>query len=321
MSDKSNSKPQNVNEDSNKIKDDLSDDPNFWNIESDPAEIDTSSKELKELDELLTQDKSDQSLRPMSEQEPNIELPSEEDILNSLNQQGDTNELGSLSDIASKDVEELLATAEADAKADKSLSGSPKPQRTSQQEKDIKSPIEKMATLVCYLAIIGVFAYLVMYASRQHDFDTAKSYETNTPVQGQYASIGKIETWWSKPMGSNTKFGIVIVPSATITLDPDSTSGVIRSVFYSSEEGLLGQLKPKGDPFTHEFSNGTFLESGTNQITIYGTDGFDNLAHYNFYRSQDETRWTVEVREAPPTSSNTDSFKPLATAPVEPIRK
>jgi hypothetical protein len=96
---------------------------------------------------------------------------------------------------------------------------------------------------------------------------------------------------------------------------------VIRSVFYSYEEGLLGKLRPKGDPFTHEFVNGKFLESESNQITIYGTDGFEKLASFLFYRSQDENRWTVEVSEARYIQDEVNSFLPLASAPIEPIRK
>jgi hypothetical protein len=278
MSNKSNSNQQQTNEDSKKHPEDLSDDLDFWNIDTDPKEINTSADKTEQI---LAEKKIQQPLKSLSEQELVIKTPDEQD----------------------------------------GIPIPPEPVETVAKIRESRTSVEKIATLACYLAILGVFSYLIIYASEQHNFDTTKGYQSNTPVKGDYANVEKIETWWSKPVGNNAKFGILFVPSATITLDSSSGSGVIRSVFYSYEEGLLGKLRPKGDPFTHEFVNGKFLESGNNQITIHGTDGFEKLSSFLFYRSQDENRWTVEVREAPSTQNEVNSFLPLANAPIDPIRK
>jgi|GEM_PF-2466756 len=323
------SKQQKTNDDSKKSNEELSDDQDFWNIDTDPREIDTDAKEidadsdeLVEIERILAENKLEQPLKSLSEQEIVIEVPDEKDIISTLDLHKGSEKAEDFTDISNKNVDELLAKATAEMKADQDgVQITPEPVVTVKKPKDYKSPVEKIATLACYLAIFGIFTYLIIYASRQHDFDTTKTYETNTPAKGDYANVAEIETWWSKPVGNNTKFGVILVPSATITLDPDSKSGVIRSVFYSSEEGLLGKLRPKGDPYTHVFVDGKFLESGTDQITIYGTDGYDELAHFIFYRSQDENRWTIEVKEAPSTQTEINSFKPVAHAPIDPIRK
>ncbi len=323
MSKKSNSKQQ--KKESKPIEDEISEDSDFWNMESDLEEIDTSSDELDEIEKILAENKLEQPLKPLSEQELVIDAPCEKDIIDSLDQHHSSQEMEELPDIANKNVDELLASATAEVKAEESGEQLivPTPSSTPKKEttKESRSTAEKIATLACYLAIIGVFGYLIHYASKQHNFDTAKSYEANTPAQGEYASIVNIETWWAEPESDNTKFGVILVPSATITLGADSTSGVIRSVFYSDEEGLLGKLKPKGDPFTHAFKNGKFLSTGTNQVTVYGTDGFEELAHFIFYRGQSDDRWTIEVKEAPSVQTELDGFKAVAKAPIDPIRK
>ncbi len=325
MSNKSNSNQQETNENSKKNIDELSNDPDFWNIDTDPNEIDASSDELVEIERILAEKKLAQPTPQISEHEIILEAPDEKDILSSLELHRGNQKSEELPDLSDKNVDELLATATAEMKAEQdgteSIKGSRKPKFAPRNAKEPRTPAEKIATVACYLAIVGVFTYLIIYASKQHDFDNTKGYETNTPAKGDYANVEQIETWWSKPDGNNTKFGVVLVPSATITLDSNSKSGVIRSVFYSSEEGLLGKLRAKGDPFTHEFTDGKFIESGTNQVTIYGTDGYEELAHFAFYKSQDEKRWTLEVKEAPSIKTDVNSFKSLANAPIEPIRK
>jgi hypothetical protein len=319
MSNKSNSNQQQTNEDSKKHPEDLSDDLDFWNIDTDPKEINTSADKTEQI---LAEKKIQQPLKSLSEQDLVIKTPDEQDIKSTLDLHKESNKLEEFDHISNNNVDELLANASAEVKAE--LDGvpiPPEPVETAAKLRESRTSVEKIATLACYLAILGVFSYLIIYASEQHNFDTTKGYESNTPVKGDYANVEKIETWWSKPVGNNAKFGILFVPSATITLDSSSGSGVIRSVFYSYEEGLLGKLRPKGDPFTHEFVNGKFLESGNNQITIHGTDGFEKLSSFLFYRSQDENRWTVEVREAPSTQNEVNSFLPLANAPIDPIRK
>ncbi|MGJ8656801.1 MAG: hypothetical protein ACSHX6_10155 [Akkermansiaceae bacterium] len=324
MSKKSQSNNQNHKEQNQNADQAASDDQNFWNLESDPQDIETPAEELEEIDKILAEKKLNQPLKQISEREVDIELPCDKEIMSSLERHKGGEKIEELPDISNKDVDEILASANAEALAEGSDSAPapasvPAPLPT--KPKSTKSPAEKIATICCYIAIIAIFGYLIKYASNQHDFNTAKSYAANTPAQGEFGNIVSIETWWSEPVGNNTKYGVILVPAATISLAPDSTSGVIRSVFYSYEEGLQGKLRPKGDPFTHEFRDGKFLTSGTNQITIYGTDGFTELSNFIFYRGQDDERWTIDIKEAPSVQTDVNSFKFLAQAPIEPIRK
>jgi len=316
MPKKSNSKQQQNNQDTDKISEELPDESDFWNMESDPAEIQVSSEELEEIDKILSNEKREEPLKPLSEKEVDIEVPDEKEIINSLEQHEDNQEAAIIPDLSEDNLDELT-----DPDDNSQILVNPKPIVIDKKPVDPKSALEKIATLICYLLILGVFTYLIYYTSNQHDFNTVKSYESNVPSDGEYANIEKIETWWEEPSSNNTKFGIVLVPSATITLGPNSKSGVIRSVFYSDEEGLQGKFRPKGDPFTNEFKDGKFLETGTNQVTIYGTDGFKEMAHFMFYKSQDETRWTIDVKEAPSAQTDLTGFNSLALAPIEASRK
>ena len=297
----------------------LSDDLDFWNLDNDDNLIEPSPEDLDEINKILAANKLASPLKSLSEKELVINLPDEKEIISSLESHEGSELKENISNLSNEDVQEILDSDNDDdeSSSEKNSPVLPIPTKT----RTPKSPTEKIATLACYILIIGVFAYLIHYSSKQHNFDTTKSYEANTPVDGANASIETIETCWSKPVGNNTKYGVILVPSATITLGSNSTSGVIRSVFYSSEEGLLDNLKPKGDPFTHQFRNGKFLSSGTNQVTVYGTDGFTEISNFMFYRSQDKERWTVEIKEAPSIQTEINSFKYLAQAPIEPLRK
>jgi len=194
-------------------------------------------------------------------------------------------------------------------------------EKSTEDKKSRRSPIELISSLICYLAIIALFTYLVKYVSQQHDFNTEPSYATNVPVSGEFASIASVETWWEKPAPNKAKYGVVLVPVAKITLGDDAKSGRIRSLFFNpANEHLNREAERKGDAITTEFSNGKFLETGTNEITIYATDGYEELAHFNFYRGQTENRWTIEIRETGEDQTSTE-FKYLAKAPIEPTSK
>lgn len=324
MSEKSHPKNSKNTEDSKQDNKITPEDTDFWDLEVDAQPSETTLEEIEEIDRILAEQELYKPLIQLSKREIDIEVPCEKEILSSLDSHKGSEALEALQYISNKDVDELLASATAEVMAEEDgieLTPEPEIAPAPAINKADRSATEKIASIFCYLAILGVFGYLVHYASEQHDFDTSKSYAANTPVKGENADIENIETWWSEPVSNNTKFGVVLVPSATITLGPDSDSGVIRSVFYSYEEGLQGQLRPKGDPFTHEFRDGKFSATRTNQITIYGTDGFTDMSHYIFYRGQDEKRWLVDVKEAPSSQTQVNNFSFLAQAPVEPIRK
>ena len=217
------------------------------------------------------------------------------------------------------------------------------PQAKSEQEKEVKeqndkisnspateetknksriTPIEIISSIICYIGIIALFAYLVDYASKQHNFDTDPPFTTDIPASGEFASIASVETWWEKPEIGKAQYGTILVPVAKITLAEDSKSGAIRSIFFNPQNEYLNrEATRKGDAISSEFRNGKFLESGTNELTVYATDGYEEEAHFNFYCSQNEERWTIEIRESKENKATTNEFKYLAKAPIEPIRK
>lgn len=325
MSNQTNSNQHSSNEDSQKNIEELTDDLDFWNIDTDQNGSDSDSDALAELEKILAEQEANEPEVIKSSQETSSEIQYKKGEFRAIDQSCKTTAVSDSNESPDHDINILLANATAKISAERemkeSLSFSNDEETKKQKEPYQKSSLENIAIRFCYISIVAVFTYLIIYASKQHNFDPSKPYASNTPAKGEYASVESIETWWSEPAGKNAKLGVLLVPSATITLSSDSKSGVIRSVFFSYEESLLGQLKPKGDPLTHEFIDGKFLESGTNQITIYCTDGYEDLAHYAFYRSQDEKRWTIEVREAPSIQTSVDGFKPLANAPIEPIQK
>ncbi len=201
-------------------------------------------------------------------------------------------------------------------------SGAEKLDSETKAKKSDKSAIEKVTSIICYLTIIALFGYLAYYASKQHNFNTAKGYETNVPVSGEYASIQSIETWWKKPTGNQAQYGVTLIPVAKITLSDSSTSGKIRGIFFTSANPIISkEASRSGDSANLEFKNGKFTKSGSNEITIYGTDGFRESAHFIHYRSQIDERWTIQLSESAPNQHSNDQFKYLAKAPIEPLSK
>ena len=303
MPNKSNSKDPKINtktdgEDIEILPEDL----DFWNIDSKSQDIEPTSEDLIEIDKILSENELNRPLKTLSEQEVNLSTPCDKEIINELD-----------SHLNIQQAEEF-STATIDTDINEEAPSPPVPIK----ENTPRSSIETLASIFCYIVILGIFAYLINYASHQHNFDSESSYESNIPINGQYANIEKIETFWSKPEG---KYRLALVPAATITLSNKSGSGIIRSAFFGSEKNAQGNPKPKGDAFSYEFRQGKFNSSGTNQITIHGTDGFKELAHFIYYRSQTEKRWTIELKEAPSILTNDNSFQPLGNVPIEPLRK
>lgn len=302
----------------------LTDDENFWDLETTKEELEITAEEkaeLEKIDQILQERTQRHELKSLSEHEPDMDLPCEEDNINSLDKHRSNFNTEVLPDHSDNDPDTLLTHASANAISEGQSEVGLENTELAESHRNIKSPLEKVATLICYLLIIAVFGYLINYASNQHDFSVAMKDEIQLPAEGEFANIEEIETFWSEPESNNTRFGVILVPSATITLGSGTSSGAIRTVFYSYEEDLNGNLRPKGDPFTLEFQDGKFLATGSNKITIHGTDGFDKLAHFIHYRSQYEERWTVEIKEAPSSQTEVNNFEFLTKVPAEPIRK
>ncbi len=183
------------------------------------------------------------------------------------------------------------------------------------------NPIEKIMMTLCFVGILAFGAYFISYFYDKFEIETEKEWASNIPNKGEYASIDKVETWWTVPQISNTKFEVKLVPAATITLSNDSKTGILRAIFFSYEENIRGDKRAKGDPFPLPFVDGKFIATGSNSITIYGTDGYTDLSSFEYYRTQDEDRWTISIREAEAGETEANNFEELGHAPIEPIRK
>lgn len=182
------------------------------------------------------------------------------------------------------------------------------------------TPFEKIMMTLCFMGLIAFGAYLISYFYDKFDVQTEKEWASNIPVKGEYASITKVETWWTVPQNNNTKFGVKLVPSVKITLGSDSKSGILRAVFYTYEEVSKNEKRAKGDPFPLHFVDGKFIDTGKNTITIYGTDGYTDISSFEYYRTQNEDRWTISLREAAAGETKAENFVELGHAPIEPIR-
>lgn len=178
---------------------------------------------------------------------------------------------------------------------------------------------ERMAQLIVLLGLLGVAVWLVTYLMTHFDTSEKRDYIANTPVEGEHASITKIDSWWQAPSSSAATLSSKLVPAAEIHLDPSSTkSGSLRVVFYSMEKNVDGSAKSAGDSITLTFENGKFT-NGSSAIKVVGTDGMAEMGDFYAYRNQDEKRWTIEVREATGDNALANDYKPLAKAPIEPL--
>lgn len=188
---------------------------------------------------------------------------------------------------------------------------------TQEKTKQKVSSGERVAQLIVLLALAATFVWLCTYLTTHFDTSDQRDYLANTPVEGEYASIEHIDSWWQAPSGK-ASLNSKLVPAAEIQLDPSSSkSGALRVVFYSMEKNIDGSAKSAGDSITLTFEDGKF-SNGSSSIKVVGTDGLAEMGDFYSYRNQDEKRWTIEIREAARPNSAANDYKVLAQAPIEP---
>lgn len=177
---------------------------------------------------------------------------------------------------------------------------------------------ERIAIAALFLLLIGLAVAGYLYFLNQYDTSDPRDYLTNTPVSGEYAGIEKIETSWTHAKSGNVRLGVSVVPTARIHLSPESSSGRLRIVFYSSEKNSDGSRKASGDSISLDFTDGKF-KNGEPSILVTGTDGLSSMGDFHSYRNQEDERWIVEIREAPSGTTAAKSFSELADAPIEAV--
>ncbi len=294
----------------------LTEDLDFWNMETDITKIDQTSEELDELEEFLKSPvlptTKTKTLSDLSENPIELEELDDIKIIKKLEEANTKREQETVVQLSEEDLKEY-AQQEVEEKQEII-----KKEIQKRQSKPKRTPVEKIATVVCVLFLLGLGFYLYSYSVKRLDIKTEEEWVSNIPTAGEFISIEEVSTGWSRPE-SGAKLGVILVPTATITLSDDIKSGAIRVIFYSYEEGLNGKKRAKGDPFPLEVIDGKFA-NGRNTITLAGTDGFTDIADFYSYRSQFEKRWTVVIKEAQSMSVPAGSFNDVGHAPIIPDR-
>ena len=297
------------NNDSKPLQDPSQNESDFWEINQSTADTDLDSIDLEEIqDELNKEINITPIAKPitnLSDSELEIKAIDEQDVISTLDSEQARAELASEHGL----TDEELDTFRED----------PAPVAVVSDKKK-STPLEKIMVPLCFLGLIGFAVFFISYLNDKFDVKQDHDWASNIPAKGKYVSIDRVDTWWTVPQSNNTKFGVKLVPAVTITLGSDSKSGTLRAVFYSYEEGINGEPRAKGDPFPLPFVDGKFVATGKNQVTLYGTDGYKDLSSFEYYRTQNEDRWTISIREAASGETNANKFNEVGHAPIEPIR-
>lgn len=296
----------------------LTEDLNFWSMDTDVEAADVADVELDEVAEFLKSPvlpigKKTKTLSEISNTPTELQELDDDGIIEKLEKANSREETNTARALSDEDLEEFKNLEHEEILA-------------VENQKNIKSnstkkrtPLELAASTICILFLIGLGIYFYNYYNNHFDILTDDKWTSNIPVEGKYAEIEAVDTWWSEPV-TQAKLGVDLVPCIKITLGEGAKSGALRVIFYSFEEGLNGNLRAKGDPFPLEFSNGKFA-NGKNSVIIQGTDGFESMAEFYEYRNQMEDRWTVSIKEGSTIDIRSADFENLGHAPIEPTYK
>ncbi len=137
------------------------------------------------------------------------------------------------------------------------------------------------------------------------------------PLKGSAVTVQEVETWWREPIrtGDNADYGVVaesnLIPCARLKIS-DANSTVLRVTFRNGKKELIG------DPTSLVVNNGTFEKSGTDEIVIHSTSGFENPSGLNAYTNGDIDPWTVVIIEGSEGGFDAD---PLVKARISAVHK
>ena len=295
----------------------LDEDMDFWSMDTDLPETDTTSK-IDESEEYLSSPVlpygKTKTLSEISEKPAEMRDLDDDQIIEKLAKANSREETDVVSSLSDEDLEEYNNIEHEE------IQEVVEQKRKKKESTKKRTPMELAGSALCVLFLIGFGIYFYSYFNDKFDVLTDDTWASNIPVEGEFAAIKSVETWWSEPV-TQAKLGIKLVPCLTITLDDKTKSGALRVIFYSDEDGLEEDSKrARGDPFPLEFSNGKF-SNGKSSITIQGTDGFESMAEFYAYRSQMKNRWTVVIKEGPSINIRSADFADLGHAPIDPIQK
>ncbi len=186
------------------------------------------------------------------------------------------------------------------------------------------SAVEKITLVTLAVALIGlgIWGYVFIYEKNNLAVTEAT---LNLPIEGKYATVTKLSTFWiSAGKSAGIKLGVAVVPVAQITLDDESSSGALRVFFRDAEKNRVG------DPITINFENGKFTAPNKTNIsitdsgstaTVSATNGFQLESDFSAYQMDSTLTWKVHVLEADSSSAAGSSFEDLFNTGVEPKRQ
>lgn len=201
------------------------------------------------------------------------------------------------------------ATAEASTKA---------PTRRLRTRIDRRDAVS-LAAFAFTLLLVAIWVLSRFFS--QFEFKSEFVEMPDFPAKGQHASLARADTFWREPIreGAARDFArreVKMIPVLELSLDaPDSPGGALLVVFRN------GEGEPIGDSIRRSFSAGNFDASGTPTMGFPATDGFIEEGAYQAYRTGKGKPWLAEVLEGPSVDAPAESFKPLATIPVSPLRR
>ncbi|MFK7909638.1 MAG: hypothetical protein AB8F34_03460 [Akkermansiaceae bacterium] len=174
---------------------------------------------------------------------------------------------------------------------------------------------EKITLSALALVLIGCIIWGCIWLGGKNEIANARE-AVELPVAGKFATISNLTTIWvNAKEETGINLNAVVVPSVSITLDPDKTgNGALRLYFQNADETSIG------DTITLPFEKGQF-SNGSNTIEVSASDGFHEEGQYYAYQAEDAIPWRVLILEAPSESSPGSEFIELLNAPVDAKRK
>lgn len=159
------------------------------------------------------------------------------------------------------------------------------------------SIIEKISLLAVITFLGGVAAWGVSLYYKHAPEGELITFNTDFPVKGDSVTVSEVETWWRLPVREGddadrgVRLSINLIPCARIKIE-DTQDALLWVTFRNGDKDLIG------DPINLAISNGKFIESGSEEIEIHSTSGFENASKINAYTNGDITPWSVVVIEA-----------------------
>ena len=95
--------------------------------------------------------------------------------------------------------------------------------------------------------------------------------------------------WRTPPKGTGMNPDAVVVPSAIITLDPDSSGKAALRLYFQN-----AALEIVGDSMTVTIEDGKFPQ-GSNHLEVIATDGFHSEGEFFSYQDGDSKLWRLVI--------------------------